>query len=260
MVSMNPSVLLAIDGLTLRFGGTVAIENFSEEVRTGELLAVVGPNGAGKTSLFNCITGTVRPSSGRITFGGHDVLQMRPDRIASLGIARTFQSQELFPMSVLDNVLAGRHARMRSGVVRAALFVGWAAAEERRERRRAHEILDFLQLNRYAHEAVDRLPLSVQKRVEIGRALALEPSLILLDEPTAGMNRREKEEVAQVVGRIRHQLGMTVVLIEHDMRFVMDLSDRVCVMDFGQKIASGLPDHVARDPAVIAAYIGGAVG
>jgi branched-chain amino acid transport system ATP-binding protein len=254
------AVALSIEGLTLRFGGTVAIENFYEEVREGEFLAVVGPNGAGKTSLFNCITGTVRPSAGRITFGEHDLLRMRADQIASLGIARTFQSQELFPMSVIDNVLAGRHARMRSGVMRAALFLGWAAAEERRERLRAYEILDFLRLTRFALDPIDRLPLSVQKRVEIGRALALEPRVILLDEPTAGMNRREKEEVAQVIGQIRRDFGVTVVLIEHDMRFVMDLSDRVCVMDFGQKLASGLPQEVARDPAVIAAYIGGAAG
>jgi branched-chain amino acid transport system ATP-binding protein len=258
VVGVTAPVLLSIEDLTLRFGGTVAIQDFSEVVREGELLAVVGPNGAGKTSLFNSITGTVRPTSGRITFAGRDLLRMRSDRIAALGIARTFQSQELFPMAVLDNVLVGRHSRMRAGILRAALYAGWAAADERRERRRAYEILDFLRITRYAHEPVDRLPLSVQKKVEIARALALEPKLILLDEPTAGMNRKEKEDIAQIVGRIRQQLDVTVVLIEHDMRFVMDLSDRICVMDFGQRLASGLPDDVARDPAVIAAYIGGA--
>jgi branched-chain amino acid transport system ATP-binding protein len=250
------SELLKIENLSLHFGGTVAIQNLTVSVQEGELLSIVGPNGAGKTSLFNCVGGTARPSGGSIRFADQSILGLRPHQVARRGVARTFQGQELFPMSVIDNVLVGRHFAIRTGLLRAALFVGPCARTEARERRRAAEILEFLQLGPYRDEHVARLPLSVQKRVEIGRALALDPRLLLLDEPTAGMSRVEKQEIAHIIVRIRKELGVSIALIEHDMRFVMDMSDRVCVMDFGQLLAVGDPMDVARDPAVIEAYLG----
>ena len=248
--------LLTVEHLSLRFGGTPVIDDLSLSLREGELLSIVGPNGAGKTSLFNCVGGTVRPSAGSIRFRGEQILGLRPYQIARRGIARTFQGQELFPMSVIDNIMVGRHFAMRVGLIRAALFAGPYVRAESRERRRAAEILSFLQLGPYRDEPVTRLPLSVQKRVEIGRALALDPRVLLLDEPTAGMSRPEKQEVARIIVRIRQELGVAVALIEHDMRFVMDMSDRVCVMDFGELLAVGKPADVARDPAVVKAYLG----
>jgi branched-chain amino acid transport system ATP-binding protein len=248
--------LLTVEHLSLQFGGTPVIDDLSVSLREGELLSIVGPNGAGKTSLFNCVGGTVRPSAGSIRFRGEQILGLRPYQIARRGIARTFQGQELFPMSVIDNIMVGRHFAMRVGLIRAALFAGPYLRAESRERRRAAEILSFLQLGPYRDEPVTRLPLSVQKRVEIGRALALDPRVLLLDEPTAGMSRPEKQEVARIIVRIRQELGVAVALIEHDMRFVMDMSDRVCVMDFGELLAVGKPVDVARDPAVVKAYLG----
>ena len=248
--------LLTVEHLSLQFGGTPVIDDLSVSLREGELLSIVGPNGAGKTSLFNCVGGTVRPSAGSIRFRGEQILGLRPYQIARRGIARTFQGQELFPMSVIDNIMVGRHFAMRVGLIRAALFAGPYLRAESRERRRAAEILSFLQLGPYRDEPVTRLPLSVQKRVEIGRALALDPRVLLLDEPTAGMSRPEKQEVARIIVRIRQELGVAVALIEHDMRFVMDMSDRVCVMDFGELLAVGKPADVARDPAVVKAYLG----
>lgn len=256
MVGVGEEPLLSVRDLTLRFGGNLAIDRFSIDVVEGELLSIVGPNGAGKTSLFNCISGVYRPQSGDLRFAGRSVIGKRPHQLARLGVARTFQSVELFSMSVLENVLVGRHVKMRSGILRAALFVGPAAREEAVQRRRAEELLDFLEIGRYRHEDVAHLPLSVQKRVEIGRALALDARLLLLDEPTAGMNRGEKEEIARILLRIRRELGLTMVLIEHDMRFVMDLSDRVCVMNFGEVLAVGPPREIADDERVVSAYLG----
>lgn len=254
MVGVEP--ILEVRDLTLRFGGNLAISEFDLDVRSDELLSIVGPNGAGKTSLFNCISGVYKPQHGSIRFDGIDVLRKRPHELAQMGIGRTFQSVELFKMTVLDNVLVGRHVRLRSGVLRSALFVGPTAQEERRERQRAEEILEFLDIGRHRHESVEHLPLSVQKRVEIGRALALDARLLLLDEPTAGMGRGDKEDVARIILKIRRDVGIPLVLIEHDMRFVMDLSDRVCVMNFGEVLVSGLPAEVSRDERVIQAYLG----
>ena len=248
--------LLSVRDLTLRFGGNVAIERMNVDLYEGELLSIVGPNGAGKTSLFNCISGVYRPQEGDILFGGKRILGLPPYQLARLGVARTFQSVELFSMSVLKNILVGRHVKMNTGLLRAAVFAGSASRQEKEQRRRVEELLDFLEISRYRHEDIEHLPLGVQKRVEIGRALALEPRLLLLDEPTAGMNRTEKEDIARIIMRIRRELGISLALIEHDMRFVMDLSDRVCVMNFGQELATGTPSEVANDEQVIRAYLG----
>lgn len=253
---MGVDPLLSVRDLTLRFGGNTAIDEFSVDILEGELLSIVGPNGAGKTSLFNCISGVYRPQSGDVRFMGDSVVAKAPHQLARLGIARTFQSVELFSMSVLENILVGRHVKIPTGLLRAALFAGPAAREEATHRRRAEELLEFLEISRYRHEDVAHLPLSIQKRVEIGRALALDARLLLLDEPTAGMNRSEKEEIARILMRIRHELGVTMALIEHDMRFVMDLSDRVCVMNFGERLAIGAPSEVAKNEQVVNAYLG----
>ena len=253
---MGVDPLLSVRDLTLRFGGNTAIDEFSVDILEGELLSIVGPNGAGKTSLFNCISGVYRPQSGDVRFMGDSVVAKAPHQLARLGIARTFQSVELFSMSVLENILVGRHVKIPTGLLRAALFAGPAAREEATHRRRAEELLEFLEISRYRHEDVAHLPLSIQKRVEIGRALALDARLLLLDEPTAGMNRSEKEEIARILMRIRHELGVTMALIEHDMRFVMDLSDRVCVMNFGERLAIGAPSEVAKNEQVVSAYLG----
>lgn len=247
---------LVVDGITLRFGGTVALDDLSFSVDRGEMLSVVGPNGAGKTSVFNCITRFYKPAEGDIRFEGASLMGKAPHQVAALGIARTFQNVELFKMTVLENVLLGRDIRMRSGVLRSMLFHPFAAREEAEHRRRAEEILDFLGISHFRGEQVANLALGTQKLVEIGRALAMEPTLLLLDEPTAGMNRDEKEDVARFIIRIRKELGTTIVLIEHDMRFVMDLSDRVCVVSFGHKLAEGTPAEVVADQQVIDAYLG----
>ncbi|WP_308282625.1 ABC transporter ATP-binding protein [Pseudonocardia nigra] len=242
--------------LTLRFGGNIALNGLSVELYEGELLSIVGPNGAGKTSLFNCISGVYRPERGDVLLEGRSVIGLPPYQLARLGVSRTFQSVELFSMSVVQNILVGRQVKMKSGLLRASIFAGFTAREERHQRRRAEEILDFLEIGRYRHDDVEHLPLGVQKRVEMGRALALEPRLLLLDEPTAGMNRAEKEDIARIILRIRRELGISLALIEHDMRFVMDLSDRVCVMNFGEELATGAPKDVANNEQVIRAYLG----
>ena len=243
--------------LHLRFAGVHALDGVSFEVDANELFAVIGPNGAGKTSLLNCLSGVYRPQSGSIRFLGRELTGMSPHKIAHLGLARTFQNVELFEnLTVLDNLMLGRHALVRYGPFAAFLYVGRAAREESRHRRVVEEIVDFLEIEPYRKQLVGLLPFGIKKRVELGRALATEPHLLVLDEPVAGMNVEETEDMARFVLDIREELEIPIVLVEHDMGVVMDLADRVLVLDFGLPIALGAPREVQDDPEVIRAYLG----
>ena len=249
--------LIGIKDLTVRFGGVAALDGVSFDVAPGLLTAVIGPNGAGKTTLFNCMSGLYRPTSGSILMDGRDVTRMRPYRIARLGVGRTFQAPALFGgMTLLDNLMLGRYIHGRAGVVRGILLTPGARAEEARQRAKAEEMLALLELQAHRHTLVRDLPYGVQKRLDLGRALAQEPRVLLLDEPMAGMNIEEKAALASLIADARDRWGMTLVLVEHDMSVVMDLADRVVVLDFGEKIAEGTPDEVQRNDAVIAAYLG----
>jgi len=252
-----PSALLDVEELTVRFGGVRAVANVSISVAEGEIFSLIGPNGAGKTSLVNCVTGFYKPSEGRVRFAGADITRKSTQRIARAGIARTYQNIELFQgMSVIENLLVGRHVHMRSNVVTGGLWYGPARAEELRERRIVEELVDFLEIAHVRGVPVGMLPYGLQKRVDLGRALAASPKLLILDEPMAGMNIEEKEDIARFVLEAKAERGLTILLIEHDMGVVMDVSDRVAVLDYGQLIAQGTPEYIRVHPAVIEAYVG----
>jgi branched-chain amino acid transport system ATP-binding protein len=247
---------LAVEHLRLQFGGLVVLDNVSFAVEPGELFALIGPNGAGKTSVLNCISGIYR-GSGAIRLRGADIAGRAPHVIARLGVARTFQHGELFPqMSVLDNLLTGRHARIRTNPVAEMLFLSDVRRAEVTHREAVERIIDIVELARYRHSTVGRLPFGIQKIVGFARALALEPRIILLDEPSAGLNREEREDLARFILRIKHELNMTMIWIEHDMQMIADLADRIHVLDYGRTIAHGPPEAVLADRNVLAAYLG----
>src|SRR5689334_3919931 len=249
--------LLSVENVSLSFGGVNALTNVSFDIRQGEIRAIIGPNGAGKTSMLNVINGFYLPQEGRITFKGKTRAKMRPFEAARGGIARTFQNVALFKgMTALDNIMAGRTLKMRRGFFWQLLRHGPALAEEVEHRRRVEDIIDFLEIPHIRKIPVGRLPYGLQKRVELGRALAMEPALLLLDEPMAGMNLEEKEDMSRFILDVNSHYGTTIALIEHDMGVVMDLSDRVVVLDYGRKIADAAPDDVKRDKNVIRAYLG----
>jgi len=268
--SSENNVKVRIDNLSLSFGGVKALIDVSLDIRENEILAIIGPNGAGKTCLLNCINGFYKPQKGEIYFEERRITRIRPDRAAKLGLARTFQNIELYTgLSTLDNIMAARHVLMKQNFLSSALYFGPAHDEEIRHRKTVEDIIDFLEIEPIRKKVVGMLPYGMRKRVELGRALAIEPRVLLLDEPMAGMNLEEKEDIARFIIDIFEGQGETyaespvlrdgvncIVLVEHDMGVVMDLADRIVVLDFGQKIAEGTPDEIRTNPQVIAAYLG----
>ena len=270
MQKLACQVKLRIENLSLSFGGVSALVDVSIDIRDREILAIIGPNGAGKTALLNCINGFYKPQKGEIYFDGQKITRMRPDKLAKLGIARTFQNIELYTgLSTQDNIMAARHVLMKQNFITGALYFGWSLKEEIEHRQTVEEIIDFLEIAPLRKTVVGVLPYGMRKRVELGRALALEPKVLLLDEPMAGMNLEEKEDIARFIIDVFEGQGATypdtpvlrdgiscIILVEHDMGVVMDIADRIIVLDFGRKIAEGIPAEISTNPEVISAYLG----